>query len=125
MPVIKVWGVPIVGCTDRREQLKRALKSVVASIHEIDLGAGDVTILFPCDSLSQRGQISDDIIIEVTGLFVTEKRTFEVRSRLAMMLGQAVSAQYVKAKVECFIYPFDPRQGFWVSEETVRHWQPS
>ena len=65
-----------------------------------------------------------EIIIEVTGLFKKPERTIEVRNRLAERLGKTLKEHFPKAMVECFVFPFDPEQGFWTNPRMGRRHKP-
>lgn len=120
MPVIKLWCLP----KSNEEKLQEVFDNVVyavTSVKELGLKSQrDMTVLFPPDMMAFG--LGTSIIIEVTGLFEKPERTSEVLSRLAENLGKAVKAQFSGAYVECFIYPFDPSQGFWSSPSMgLRH----
>ena len=87
----------------------------MASVAELGVkDEKDITCLFPPDMM-QYG-LGTEIIVEVTGLFMKPDRTDEVRQRLAERIGKAVQEQFPSTdNVECFVYPFDPNQGFWTS----------
>lgn len=72
-----------------------------------------MTVLFPPDMM--KFGLGSEIIIEVTGLFKKPGRTARIRNQLAKQLGAAIETHFPKAKVECFIGPFDPKQGFWTN----------
>jgi hypothetical protein len=95
--------------------LRLAIPKVVADIKELRLRQEDVICLFPSDLIG-RG-CTAPIIIEVIGLFEKPERTDEVRQRLAKELGLAVKKLVPDAEpIECFISPFNPKQGFWSSK---------
>ncbi len=116
MPVIKVWCLP----TDQSEEVLRQLHYEivcgVVSVRELGLrDENDMTCLFPPD-LMKYG-LGQEIIVEVTGLYDKPERTLEVRNKLAGRIGTAVKACYPDAKVEVFIYPFNPEVGgFWKTD---------
>jgi phenylpyruvate tautomerase PptA (4-oxalocrotonate tautomerase family) len=119
MPVIKVWCLPL---DQKQKDLKRLYSKIVkavTSVSELDLKDGkDMTILFVPD-LMEYG-LGAEIIVEISGLFERPERTPEVLQRLAENVGSAVKELYPKAKVECFIYTFNPRQGFWTSDQKLK-----
>ena len=117
MPVIKVWCLPKMS----EEQLKMLHKNIVGAVVDLvdlDLKGDDINCLFPPDSMSYG--LGKEVIIEVTGLFEKPERTEEVRRNLAQALGFVVHAMFLhmhmKASlIECFVYPFNPEQGFWTN----------
>jgi hypothetical protein len=118
MPVIKVWCLPKVG-ERKLNQIFRGIVSAVESVSELGLkGEKDMTVLFPTDMMKYG--LGTEIIVEVTGLFVKPERTDEVRQRLAQAIGTTVKGLFPKAMVECFVFPFDPTQGFWTNPRMGR-----
>jgi len=113
MPVIKVWCLP----KSSEAELNALHKSLVAAALQVDeLGLkdeNDFTMLFPRDMMAYG--LGQEIIVEVTGLFIKPERDDLVRERLATYLGLAVKERFPKAMVECFINPFALSQGFWTS----------
>ncbi|MDP2735700.1 MAG: hypothetical protein Q8P12_05850 [bacterium] len=113
MPVIKVWCLP----QQSEEDLNKLHQSIVAGVTSVkELGLKDekdMTVLFPPDMMMYG--LGDEVIVEISGLFVKPERTQEVRQRLAKSVGENVSVLCPNAKVECFVQPFDPAQGFWSS----------
>jgi len=110
MPIVKVWCLPLME-QKKLWELKKRIKAAVVSVEELELRENDITCLFPLDMMSY--ELGEEIIVEVTGFFETAKRTVDVRTRLARALGQAIFFMFPEAKIECFIYPFHPVQGFW------------
>lgn len=123
MPVIKVWCLPM--STERK--LKQVFESIVEAVEgvpELGLkGKYSMTVLFPPDMMKYG--LGTEIIIEVTGLFIKPERNDEVRNRLAERLGMAVKEHFPKAMVECFVFPFDPAQGFWMNPRMGRRHKPT
>ncbi|MCK9578206.1 hypothetical protein M0R01_01775 [bacterium] len=116
MPIIKVWCLP---CMSENElnQLYNVIVNAVESISELGLkGQKAITVLFPTDSMALG--LGEEVIIEVTGLFKKPERTPALRQRIARELGQAIAEVFPETKIECFIYSFDPAEGFWSSSET-------
>lgn len=116
MPVIKLWCLP----KTEEENLNRIHQSIVravASIEEIGVSdEKDITCLFVPDMM-QYG-LGTEIIVEVTGLFEKPERTDEVRQRLAAALGDVIRDYFPNADLaECFVYPFERKQGYWSSRE--------
>ena len=114
MPVIKVWCLP-----EQAEDGLRAIhKNIVCAVVATEaLGLkdeNDMTVLFPPDMMKYG--LGSEIIVEVTGLFEGPKRTDEVRNQLAKNIVKAVQLFFPNALIECFIYPFNPDQGFWSSK---------
>jgi len=111
MPVIKVWCLPSM----TEKQLRKLHRDIVEAVTLVkELGLKDeteMTCLFPSDMMSYG--FGEEIIVEVTGLFEKPERTDEVRNLLAMFLGGAVRKRFPQARIECFIFPFNPKQGFW------------
>ena len=114
MPVIKVWCLPP-SDEQKLNQLHQAIVRAVASIPELNVtNEKDITCLFPSD-LMQYG-LGTEIIVEISGLYKKPERTDEVRAQLAERVGQAVQQEYPDTElVECFVYSFEPSQGFWSS----------
>jgi len=115
MPVIKVWCLPKL--SERNlNKVHRWVVSAVESVPELGLKSEkSMTILFPTDMMKYG--LGTEIIIEVAGLFVNQERTNKVRERLAQAIGTAIKEFFPRAMVKCFVYSFDPAQGFWESPE--------
>lgn len=113
MPVIKVWCLPKLS-QKKLEYLFVEIVRVVKNFRELGVrGEKDMVVLFPTDAMKYG--LGSEIIVEVTGLLVKPERTDEVRQRLAQAIGIVIKGLFPKAVVECFVYPFDPTQGFWKS----------
>jgi len=112
MPVIKVWCLP----KSSERKLNKVFKGIVSAVESVSelglMGEKDMTVLFPTDMMKYG--LGTEIIVEVTGLFMKSERTNEVRQRLARAIGIIIKGLFPKAMVECFVYPFDPAQGFWM-----------
>ena len=123
MPVITVSCLP--KCSQR--MLKKTFDAIVQAVEgipELGLhGEKSMTVLFPPDSMKYG--LGTEIIIQVTGLFVKPERTEKVRNRLAECLGKTIKGLFPKAMVECFVFPFDPRQGFWANPRMGRRHKPT
>ena len=120
MPVIRVSCLP--KCTEAK--LKKVFNSIVKAVEgipELNLkGMHSMTVLFPPDMM--KFGLGTEIIIEVIGLFIKRERTPEVRNRLAERLGKTLKEHFPKAMTECFVFPFDPKQGFWTNPRMgLRH----
>jgi hypothetical protein len=114
MPVIKVWCLPQME-EAKLNELHQTIVAAVVGVEELGLkDENDMTCLFPPDMMKYG--LGSEIIVEVTGLFEKPERTASVHERLAWHLGMAVQRLYPKATIECFIYPFNPAQGFWRGE---------
>jgi len=107
MPVIKVWCLPKLPEQKLLEVFQGIIGAVV-SVHELGLKSEkDMSVIAPVGY-----HASSEIIVEVTGLFVKPERTNEVRKRLAEVICITINGLFPKAMVKCFVFPFDPAQGF-------------
>jgi hypothetical protein len=123
MPVIKVWCLPKLSERKLNEVFK-GIVSAVESVTELGLkGERSMTVLFPIDAMKYG--LGSEIIVEVTGLFVKPERTDGARHRLAQAIGIVIKGQFPEAMVECFVYPFDPAQGFWTNSRMGRRHKPT
>lgn len=114
MPIIKVWCLPAGQTEEDLNRLHKAIVKAVVSVSELGLtNENEMTCLFVPDLMAYG--LGEEIIIEVTGLYDKPERTESVKQHLAEVIGKSVKALYSKAKVECFISTFDPRQGFWTA----------
>lgn len=110
MPIIKVWCLPLTS-ESTLEKLRGGIKVAVLSVKELGLeNPEEITVLFPSAMMSY--EFGKEIIVEVTALFEKPERTPKVRHGLAVKLAKMVSTFFPKAKIECFIHPFNPEQGF-------------
>ena len=118
MPVIKVWCLP--KSTERKlNKVFGSIVKAVESVPELGLkGNKSMTVLFPPDMM--KFGLGTEIIIEVTGLFKKPERTAEVRNRLAEHLGKTLKEHFPDAMVECFVFPFNPKKGFWTNPRMGR-----
>ncbi len=114
MPVVKVWCLPVAD-EPKLNELHQSIVRAVASVFELGVkDEMDITCLFPPDMMKYG--LGTEIIVEVTGLFAKPERTDEVRQQLAERLGKAVKDLFPGTDlIECFVYPFNPAQGFWTS----------
>ncbi|MDP3837105.1 MAG: hypothetical protein Q8Q67_03310 [bacterium] len=86
----------------------------MVSITELGLKSeNEMTCLFVPDLMSYG--LGEEVIVEIGGLYDKPERTEEVRQNLAESVGKSVKDLYPKARVECFISTFNPKQGFWAS----------
>lgn len=116
MPVIKVWCLPKTS-ESKLNRLHLSIVQAFTEIVELDVKSEkDITCLFPSDMMEYG--LGTEIVIEVTGLFENPNRTDDVRGRLAENLVRAIREHFPDAEmVECFIYPFNPSQGFCSSRK--------
>ena len=121
MPVIIVYGAAFRGmeCSPSRiPELKIALQRAVLCVESLGISSErSVSVFCPVDGEYQHEV--RELVIEVCGLFVDSRRGDTVRAELAAQLGYAALAIYPGIFVECFITPFDLRQGFWASTNSV------
>ena len=123
MPVIKVWCLPNSN-ESKLNQVFEDIVKAVESILELDLkGKDSMTVLFPPDMM--KFGLGSVIIVEVTGLFEKPERTTEVRNRLAEYLGKTIIKHFPSSMVECFVFPFDVKQGFWTKIEVGQAYTPT
>jgi hypothetical protein len=111
MPVLLVYGVnPEMGAD--LERYCEALIETAASVEELQLKESDVSCFFPADLLKKG--LGEEIIVSVQGLFDKPERTEEIRNKLAKCVVEITYQYFPHTKlVECFVTPFDPRQGFF------------
>lgn len=115
MPVIKVWCLPKCG-EKKLNAIFAGIIKVIESVKEFGLkGERAVTVLFPPDQMAYG--LGSEIIIEVTGLSEKPERDGIDLQRLAQALGVFINSVFPDAKVECLIFPFNPLQGFWSSDQ--------
>jgi len=115
MPIVRVWCLPPVNENDLIV-LCDAIVKTIESTPELGLeGKNAVTVLFPPDLM--KFGIGEEIIIEVVGLFNKPERSPMVRQNLARKLGRKIMEMFPNARVECFVKPFDPANGFWSSSD--------
>lgn len=115
MPIIKVWCLPAID-EPKLNELHQNIVRAVVDVPELGLkDEKDITCLFPPDMMKYG--LGSEIVIEVTGLFEKPERTDEVRERLARYLVLSVQELFPETElVECFVYSFNPSQGFWSSK---------
>lgn len=116
MPIVEVYCLPTQVSQEQLNDLHREIIETVESVPELGLkDKNAVSVLFPMDRLI-RGLSDEIIIIKVIGLFVTPERSPAVRQKLAERLGSVVAKKFSNTiKTECFVFPFDPEDGFWSS----------
>lgn len=115
MPIIKIWCLPPQQTEQDLNRLHQAIVTAVVGVTELGLkDETEMTCLFVPDLMAYG--LGDEIIVEITGLFEKPERTKEVLQRLAENVGKAVQKLYPETnKVECLVYSFNPKQGFWTS----------
>ncbi|MDP2655874.1 MAG: hypothetical protein Q8P17_05205 [bacterium] len=112
-PVIKVWCLPKM-TEEALEKLYRSIGATVIRIKELGLNdESDIICLFPSDMMTYG--IGEEIVVEVTGIFGGPRLTEIVQARVAKALGKTVLAIFPKARIEVFVYPLEPKQGWWDS----------
>lgn len=130
MPVVKVYGFPnfkIEMTKEGKDKKKVPVQGIpvspiwraVAGIDELELTERYVTVFF----LSPSKFGSSDVIVEISGLYPNEKRTPEVKAKLAKAVGEVLQLELQKRLgrnenlplVEVFVQEFHPFQGFWTS----------
>lgn len=111
MPVIKVWGLPKME-EGEYARLEWYLRASARGIPELGIKTDkQVTVFFPSDM--RRDISGDEIIIEVTELFVKPERTEEVRKALVEGVAVATGMCVPSANlIECVINPFEQSQGY-------------
>lgn len=115
MPIVRVWCLPTIS-EDDLIILYNAIVKTVESTPELGLeGKNAVTVLFPPDLM--KFGLGEEIIIEVVGLFNKPECNSTVCQKLARKLGRKAMEMFPSAKVECFIYLFNPANGFWSSSD--------
>ena len=116
MPVIKIYCLPE-STEEKLTGLYRSIVHAVASIPEIGVSdKKDISCLLIPDMMKYG--LGTEIIVEITGLYERPERTEEVRNKLATNIGEAVHSLYPSTElVECFVFPFNPTQGFWSSRQ--------
>lgn len=112
MPIIKVWCLPKAMTEERLKILCDAIINTVESVPELGLTGkkGSITVLFPTDRMDYG--LGEEIIAEVTGLFIKPERTEAVRNELARKITVLLHGYFPSAKKECFIHPFDQTSGY-------------
>lgn len=115
MPIIKVWCLPAGQTEENLNRLHKAIVKAVVSVTELGLkNENEMTCLFVPDLMSYG--LGDEVIVEIGSLYDKPERTEDVRNNLAKNVGRSVKNLYPKARVECFISTFNPKQGFWTSD---------
>jgi len=108
MPLLVVHGVSdFYGLGEFEDSL---INTVAYSVKELKLKPSDVSCFFPKGKMTRQGE---EIIVLVECLTAKPDRTDEVRDRLANAIVQTVRHYFPDMNlIECFIKPFDPKQGF-------------
>lgn len=113
MPVIFVSGLPEEMKEEEIIQLYEDIASREIQIEELHNTKDQITVFFPPDRM--KFDLGKEIIVFIFGLFIKPERTDDVRGRLAQNIGEGIKKRFPEAFVECFVVPFDPRQGYWSS----------
>lgn len=108
MPLLLVYGVSDYhGLGEFHDAL---INTVAYSVKELKLKPSDVSCFFPKGKITRQGE---EIIVMVECLTAKPGRTDKVRNRLASAVVQTVLQYFPDMNlIECFIKPFDPKQGF-------------
>ena len=133
MPIVKVYGLVrngefatfyIDGQPHSSGFLRGKLKEAVAGVDSLEIKPFQVTVFFLPDFLGLDEQrfdviatedgfentasstISSDVIIEISGLFVKERRTKEVKDLVAKKVVDMMKAYFPERLIECFVYSF-------------------
>jgi hypothetical protein len=118
MPIIIVWGLP----SDRNYSIRglgritNEIIDAVLAVGELDLDErSDVTCFYPAERVTDA--LTTTVVVQITGLFEKPKRTLAVRNLLARKVGEVVKRHCPEAKVEVFIFAYDPQvSGFFTTE---------
>lgn len=126
MPVVKIFGMPgtlnnIAGQLLSEDGRREALASFSTAIQQcfdspaLELTPDQVAVFMLPDHL-ESGQ-GEELIIEVTGLYKTRRRTKKVRRALAENIKMTTVERLAWRIPQCvlievFIQPFDPENGF-------------
>jgi hypothetical protein len=114
MPIITVQGISSQISEETLENVYNALVHTTSKIAWLKLKEDDVSCFFPQNLISE--SLREEIIITVDGLFIKRDRTGEVRHELAKSLVECGKEFFPKAKIECFVHPFNPLDGFYSCE---------
>lgn len=97
MPIVVVHGVNRRNQHDVKMFLEHDLPEAVASVEELDIGPGNVTVFAP------EAQTNDPsaVVIFVEGLFQRPERTQEVLQRLADEIRDATATFAESCLVDC------------------------
>lgn len=112
MPVIYVHGIPPEATREHLEKLLGDLRQAVASVEELQITPGQVTVFFPADRV-QKG-LGEEIILQIEGLYERPERTPEVLNRLAAACARVTRAYFYAALIEVFVHTVNPVAGAWV-----------
>lgn len=112
MPIVKIEGIPSNFDQQHLAEIERRIKEAIASVSELRIETNDISVLFPEDRLKKRARM--EIIATVDGLFTKPERTDEVRQALANKVVGVLTELFQQdvSLIECFVKPFDPKQGF-------------
>lgn len=111
MPALIIYGVPEDKSGILEELTDELINTVAHSVKELKLKTSDVSCFYPKDLMSKG--LGEEIIIFVDCLTDKPERTEEVRNRLANAIVETTLRFFRDANlIECFIRPFNPKQGF-------------
>ena len=86
------------------------INTAVCSVAELKLEASDVSCFYPRDWMAKG--LGEELVIFVDGLIDKLERTEEVRDRLATSIVETANHFFPEVGlIECFIRPFDLKQG--------------
>lgn len=123
MPLIIVYGISEQMSRKLEEFTETLINTVVYSVKELQLEESDVSVSYPKDWMSKG--LGEELIIFVDGLFDKPERTENVRNRLAKAITQTANDFFPEAGlIECFIRPFDVKQGFFSIRNAMQNKTP-
>jgi len=88
MPVITVLGMPAHVNQKNLGLLVKEIQRVVASVEGLGLKPEQVSVFFPVDRLL--AGLGEELVAFVSGLFISEQRTTNVRMMLAVEIGETI-----------------------------------
>jgi len=116
MPVLFIYGIKDELTGKLEEYADTLINTVAYSVKELNLKPKDISCFFPKDLMAKG--LGEEIIIFVDGLYERPERNEEVRNKLASAIVHTTHSFFEEAnRIECFIKPFNPRQGFWSLEK--------
>ena len=111
MPVLVIYGISEQMSRKLEEFTETLINTVAYSVAELQIETSDVSVFYPKDWMP-RG-LGEELIIFVDGLFDKPERTEAVRGRLAEAITETAYEFFPQTGlIECFIRPFDKKQGF-------------
>jgi hypothetical protein len=110
MPVIVIYGFSDSMSQKLEEFTEALINTAVCSVAELKLEISDVSCFYPRDWMAKG--LGEELVIFVDGLIDKPERTEEVRDRLATSIVETVNHFFPEVGlIECFIRPFDLKQG--------------